>query len=115
MDIYFSNEFITQYPKKIEEFIGISLRYYQPPDAFKRQFDACLNHDTTNRLNRISEPTLIMTGDDDPLIPPENSRILQGLILGADLSVFPGKRHCFFIEAADRFNQEAICFFQANN
>jgi len=115
MDIYFSNEFVTQYPKKIEEFIDISLRYYQPPDAFKRQLNACLNHDTANRLNRISEPTLIMTGDDDPLIPPENSKILQRLISGAALSVFPGKRHGFFIEAADRFNQEAICFFQANN
>ena len=115
MDIYFSNEFVTQYLKKIEEFTDISSRYYQPPDAFKRQFNACLNHDTANRLNRISAPTLIMAGDDDPLIPPENSKILQRLIPGADISIFPGKRHCFFIEASDRFNQEAIRFFQANN
>jgi len=112
MDIYFSNEFITRHPKEIETFIDISLRYYQPSDAFERQFEACLNHDTVNRLDRISVPTLIMTGDDDPLVPPENSKILQGLIPGADLSVFPGKRHCFFIESSERFNQEAIGFFK---
>jgi len=35
MDIYFSDKFITEHPEKISEFIEISLRYYQPPDALR--------------------------------------------------------------------------------
>ena len=115
MDIYFSDEYVEQFPEKIKEFIEISLRHYQPADAFLRQFDACLRHDTVNRLNRLSVPTLIMTGDDDPLVPPENSHILRELIPGAELFVFPGGRHCIVIEKADPFNEKAIEFFKANS
>jgi pimeloyl-ACP methyl ester carboxylesterase len=113
MDIYFSNEFIKKYPDKIEEFIEISLRYYQPPDAFQRQFAACLKHDTVKHLHRITVPTLVMSGDDDPLVPPENSRILKELLPHAELSFFPGCRHCFFIEAADQFNQKTVSFLKS--
>jgi pimeloyl-ACP methyl ester carboxylesterase len=52
-----------------------------------------------------------MAGDDDPLVPPENSRILKELMPRAELYFFPACRHCFFIEQADLFNQKAIDFF----
>ena len=112
MDIYFSDSFVNRYPEKIEEFIQISLRYYQPPDAFERQFDACLRHDTGERLKQITAPTLIMTGDDDPLVPSENSEILRALIPHSKLSIFAKGRHCFFIEASEQFNREVIEFFK---
>ena len=111
MDIYFSDEYVKLHPEKIDEFSEISMRYYQPADAFFRQYDACLRHDTGDRLNRISAPTLIMTGDDDPLVPPGNSHILKDLIPGADLYVFAGGRHCFFMEYADAFNKKVVDFF----
>ena len=113
MDIYFSDSFVSQNPEKIEEFVQISLRYYQPADAFERQFDACLRHDAGDRLKKITTPTLIMSGDDDPLVPPVNSEILQALIPDSKLSVFSGGRHCFFIEAPEWFNRTAIDFFTA--
>lgn len=115
MDIYFSDEYIEKNHEKMEEFIEISLRHYQPPDAFERQFAACLKHDTVNRLSRVGVPTLILSGDDDPLVPPENSRILNALIPHSELIFFPGKRHCFFIEEADRLNQMMIGFFQSKS
>ena len=110
MDIYFSDRFVREHPADIEDFIKISLRYYQPADAFFRQFNACLEHNTADRLDRISVPTLIASGDDDPLVPSENSRILKGLMPEAELVMFPGCRHCFFIEADDTFNREVIAF-----
>jgi len=113
MDIYFSDKFVQENPERIKEFIEISLRYYQPPDAFMRQFNACLRHDTVNRLNQITVPTLIASGDDDPLIPPENSRILKEIIPHSELILFPGRRHCFFLEGAERFNRMAINFFKS--
>ena len=112
MDIYFSDDFVAQHSEKIEEFVEISMRYYQPADAFFRQFDACQRHDTGDRLKQLAIPMLIMTGDDDPLVPPQNSQVLRDLIAGADLSVFAGGRHCFFIEQADRFNKEAVDFLK---
>jgi pimeloyl-ACP methyl ester carboxylesterase len=113
MDIYFSNEFVARNPEIIEEFIEISMRYYQPADAFFRQFDACRRHDTVDRLKRLTVPTLIMTGDDDPLVPPENSHVLQELIPHAELVVFLGGRHCVMIEQAGQYNEKVIDFFKA--
>lgn len=41
-------------------------------------------------LPLLSQPTLVLTGDDDPIIPVVNGRILAGLIRGAQLQVYPG-------------------------
>jgi 3-oxoadipate enol-lactonase len=113
MDIYFSDDYVKVHAKDIEEFIEISLRHYQPPDAFERQFAACLRHDTLHRLGLISAPTLVLSGDDDPLVPSDNSRILKELIPLAELVLFPGKRHAFFIEEAEQFNKTAIGFLKS--
>jgi 3-oxoadipate enol-lactonase len=53
-----------------------------PAHAFERKFSACLKHDTADRLHVISVPFLIMAGDDDLLVPPENSRILKEFMPG---------------------------------
>ena len=109
-DIYFSPDFIETHPDEVAEFIRVSLRHPQPDDAFLRQYDACLRHDVTDRASLIKVPALIMTGDDDPLVPPANSTILQGYLPQADLIVFQKRRHCFFIEVAEEFNQVVIDF-----
>ena len=96
MDVYFSDKFIQGCPETITEYIEICLRYYQPLDAFGRQFAACLKHDTVDRLNRGTLLILPLSGDDDPLVPPENSRVLKELVPNAELIFFLGKRHCFF-------------------
>ena len=112
MRIYFSDEYIQRSSETIEEFIEISLRHPQPPEFFERQFAACLKHDTVDRLDRISAPTMIMAGDDDPLVPSENSNILKELMPEAELYFFTRLRHCFLIEDADMFNQKAIEFLK---
>ncbi len=114
MDIFFSDKFVRENPQKIEEFVEISFRHYQPAFAFFQQFDACQKHDTADRVGRIAAPTLIMTGDDDLLVPPENSHILKELMPSSELILFPRCRHCFFLEAADEFNEKAIAFFKAH-
>ena len=115
MDIYFSDEYVETNPKAIEKFREISMRYYQPAHAFERQFAACLKHDTVSRINRLSQPILILTGDDDPLVPPENSYILKELLPKARLSTYSKGRHCFFMEYSHRFNQEVISFFKKHS
>lgn len=111
MDIYFSDEMIKSKKDAIEEFVAASMKHYQPAHAFKRQFDACMKHDTLKGITGVKVPTMILTGDDDPLVPPDNSKILKELLPHADYHVFPKGRHCFFIEFAEKANQLAIDFF----
>jgi pimeloyl-ACP methyl ester carboxylesterase len=113
MDLYFSDRFVREHPERIEEFVNISLLYYQPADAFFRQLNACLKHDTVDRVSQISSPTLIVTGDDDLLVPSENSMILKELIPEVDLEFFAGCRHCFFMEESEKFNSSVVRFLRS--
>jgi poly(3-hydroxyalkanoate) depolymerase len=51
-------------------------------------------------LPRIRQRTLILAGDDDPIVPLVNSRILARLIPGARLQVIPHAGHLFILEDA---------------
>jgi pimeloyl-ACP methyl ester carboxylesterase len=84
-------------------------RFPIPPDSLSRQADAIRRHDTASRLGQIQTPTLVMTGTDDRLIPPENSRLIAMRIRGAILKEMPGG-HLFMVEYPDVFNRAVIEF-----
>jgi pimeloyl-ACP methyl ester carboxylesterase len=67
--------------------------------SFFAQLSAVLGHSTGFRLRRISCPTVVVTGDDDCLIPPQNSRMLARLVPGAQLEVIRACGHA--IPASD--------------
>jgi pimeloyl-ACP methyl ester carboxylesterase len=47
----------------------------------------------------IRQPTLVLTGDDDPIVPATNSRILASLIPGSRLEVVPGGGHLMMFDS----------------
>jgi poly(3-hydroxyalkanoate) depolymerase len=49
-------------------------------------------------LRRLRQPTLVLAGDDDPIVPLVNGRILARLIPDARLQVIPGGGHLFVLE-----------------
>jgi len=51
-------------------------------------------------LHRLPQPTLILTGTDDPLVPLPNARILAGRIPGARMHVVEGGGHLFLLNHA---------------
>jgi poly(3-hydroxyoctanoate) depolymerase len=53
-------------------------------------------------LHRIRQPTLVISGDDDPLVPLQNARILAERIPNARLAVISGGGHLWMLEAPDR-------------
>lgn len=88
----------------------------QPPlEAWRRQYFAAAKFDVRERLGQIGAPTLVMTGDQDPLVPPENSRLLAESIPGAQLVVFPGGRHAFNVEFEEDSNSAVLDFVQRHS
>jgi poly(3-hydroxyoctanoate) depolymerase len=47
----------------------------------------------------IQQPTLILTGDDDPIVPAYNSRILASLVPRSELRVVPGGGHLMLFDS----------------
>ena len=82
------------------------------PRVLLQQMTAITFHAAADRLSELSMPTLILTGDRDRLVPPENARQLAEAIPGARLVVLPGAGHCFPLERFDDTYRELTKFFE---
>ena len=82
----------------LERFIAKKSADVQDPAGYEAQIQAVLNHDALDRLGGIDAPTLVITGDDDRVIPGANSEVLAERIPGARLEVIAGAGHVFFVE-----------------
>jgi 3-oxoadipate enol-lactonase len=95
----------------IEDFFPVMRDNLQTASAYVLQWNAVRGFDTHDRLSRIAAPTLVLTGADDALIPPANSRSLAERIPNARLMEFPDAGHLFFVECASEVNESLIQFF----
>lgn len=110
LKLMFTKDFLDANPAYV---INFKERYLRAPmsDANTlRQLIACAKADTYDRLPEITNQTLIATGTDDPLIPPQNSRILADRIPGAKLIEYEGCSHGFISQAHDAFIKDLLDF-----
>jgi len=86
------------------------VEFPQPRQGFEGQCDACINHDTADRLGDIKVPTLITVGDKDIFTPIECSEFLREGIAGSKLVVFENRAHTHHWEELERFNKVTTNF-----
>ncbi|MBW2723452.1 MAG: alpha/beta fold hydrolase [Deltaproteobacteria bacterium] len=84
-------------------------------DLFARQCDACLGHDTRERLAEIRQPTLVICGRRDRLTPPTLHRELADHLPNARLVVLQYGAHLVMMESAERFNQVVLQFLDSRD
>lgn len=72
-----------------------------PLHAADLQFQAFAEFDGSAALTDIGCPTLLLTGELDELISPQNSRMMANRISGSELIVIPGCGHRVLWEATD--------------
>jgi pimeloyl-ACP methyl ester carboxylesterase len=94
--------YIEQNPEKMEEVVKTHLIAPIEPQCFLWQITGVTMWSCHSRLGDLRHPTLIMTGSEDLLIPPENSRILAEAIPDSELVIYEGAGHGFqTVYAAD--------------
>ncbi len=64
-------------------------------------------------LCRLRQPTLVLAGDDDPIVPLANGRILDWLIPNSHLRVVRGGGHLFVLEDPDAIAEQVSDFLAA--
>ena len=74
------------------------------------QLAAVGTHDTYDRLPQITSPTFVAHGDEDGVVPVENARNMTARIPGAQLKIYGGAKHMYFVERAGEFNADVIAF-----
>lgn len=93
----------------IEE--ALAFPHPQSPEAFRRQLEAWMPHDTLDRLHEITVPTLVVAGELDVVTAPRLGRVVAERIPGAEFVVLPGEAHQPFQESPDVFNALVDAFW----
>ena len=82
--------------------------------GFKAAYDcvkAFSETDLTDDLKTIDVPTLIIQGDDDQIVPIDDSgRLSVKIVEGAELKVYPGAPHGLFQTHKEQFNGDLLAF-----
>jgi non-heme chloroperoxidase len=69
--------------------------------------------DQTEDLKKFDIPTLILHGDDDQMVPFQDSGLLQSrLIKGSTLKVYQGASHGLIATHKDQVNQDLLAFIK---
>jgi pimeloyl-ACP methyl ester carboxylesterase len=72
------------------------------PRTYYHQLTALVGWTSLLRLSRLRQPTLILTGERDPLVRLYNAHILRRSIRRAQLHVLQGEGHLFVVTSARR-------------
>ncbi|NUB90275.1 alpha/beta fold hydrolase [Haloterrigena sp. SYSU A558-1] len=106
----FTERFTNRNPHLMDRIIEWRLEQDADDPAREAQAAAVLDFDVSDRLEGLRVPTLVLHGTDDRVVPFENGLLLEEAIPNARLERFEGGSHCFFIEHADRVNDELRAF-----
>ena len=109
-DCLFAKQTFESRPDIIQRYAEVSLRFSASRKTLERQWEAITRHDACSRLQNITAPTLVITGSEDVLIPPENARTLAERIPNAQLRLIDGGGHLFVVEQPQQFNEAAFGF-----
>ena len=101
-------------PELLSAFVAKKSADVQDPAGYAAQIQAVLAHDTAERLEAIALPTLILTGDDDRIIPAASSELLCERIPGARLETIAGTGHLFFVERPEQTRRLIEEFLDGN-
>jgi pimeloyl-ACP methyl ester carboxylesterase len=85
--------YLAQNQQQVEEQTLREIALPTPLHAADLQFQAFAEFDGSKALSEIRCPTLLLTGDLDELIPPQNSVMMAKRISGAKLTVLRGRGH----------------------
>ena len=78
-------------------------RLARPPSryGYLAQLAAVTGYSTLPGLPLIKSPTLILAGDDDPIVPAWNPRLMARIIRHSQLAIVPGAGHLLMVDSPE--------------
>ncbi|MHA1261956.1 MAG: alpha/beta fold hydrolase [Candidatus Freyarchaeota archaeon] len=110
--IMYTEDFIAEHPDRIKEFTQRVRSAQFSPEGFTRQLGAIMVYDAHGRLHNIKQPTLILAGKKDVLVPYENSVILSEEIPNSKLVLFDDAAHGLHSQKREEFCRIVLEFLK---
>lgn len=97
---------------RMEEDLAVRIRTYPPAQSYMAQLQGILAWHSHSRLKEIKAPTLVIHGENDRLVPPENGAILARTIEGAKLVSVPNASHILLTDQPAICNEAVLSFLK---
>jgi 3-oxoadipate enol-lactonase len=99
--------------ERIEEDDAVRRKWYPPADAYFAQLQAIMGWEAYSRLGQITAPTLVIHGENDRLVPPENAKLIAERIPGAKSVMIPRASHIFITDQTEAAHKAVLDFLGA--
>jgi pimeloyl-ACP methyl ester carboxylesterase len=93
--LFFTGPFRRRHPQVVDAFFDRDATI----PVRRAHFEASRGHDAWDDLHRISAPTMVLHGADDPVTPAGSAHRIAARI--PELAVVPGQLHCPHLESAE--------------
>jgi pimeloyl-ACP methyl ester carboxylesterase len=108
----FSQRYIQTHDEIIKKFVEEKLRNSEYV-LFRTLINFVDHYDVEDKLSEIEVPTLILTGDEDIMVSPEDSRSMHRKIRNSELKIFsPEIGHYIQFEALEEYNKAVEDFLE---
>jgi len=109
-----SDGFAEEHPELIADIVDWRLASDASEAGRTAQAAAVQAFDASDELDQLTLPTLLMHGTDDEVLPVENAHALAEALPHADLELFEGGPHLFFVEQADAVTDRLRTFLDTH-
>ena len=110
LERWFSPDFRERHPDVVEQRMAL-MRNVGRQRGYLQAYEVFSTSDLADELHRISTPTLIMTGEEDPGSNPRMATLMHSRIPGSRMEILPGLRHSLLVEAPELVAKKLNEFF----
>jgi pimeloyl-ACP methyl ester carboxylesterase len=112
VSLCFQDKFAKEHKDFIKEFVDLTMLNKEQV-GLATMSSIVDDYNVENKLGTISVPTLILAGDKDIFIPPENSKLMHEKIRNSELKVLsPNIGHMVQFEATEQCHKALLDFLE---
>lgn len=108
----FTDEFNRENPAEVEKVCALREANEVSETVYFAQLQVAFSFNSEARIGAVEKETLVLTGDNDRIVPMQNSVNLAGKMPNAKIKIIEHGSHMFFIENAGEFNRAVKDFLQ---
>ena len=105
--------FVEKHPDIVDQAVALRMKNPQPAYAFLRQFVAASVYDINSKAHNISQPTLIILGEDDPIFPIALADDYRKTLPQAKMIIYENCGHAVILEKAEQLSRDIREFLKS--
>jgi len=109
----FTGKFNAEHADVVEQVCALREENDVSETTYLAQLQTAFSFDVEDRIGEIGHETLVITGDDDKLVPMQNSLNLAARLQRAKLRIIEHGSHMIFVENAAEFNNIVSDFIRS--